>query len=639
MSASARRWGRRVAATLALFALGSLLPVARAQPARAGKDLSIEAPAEVTLGASRPVDIVYAAPAELNAQLLVNVGSLGDPVRIAPDRYRVRYTPPAQKYPQVAIVALLAGDGSRYAWKQLRLLGSAHIAIQSEPGVEVSVRVAGRMFGPVRTDASGLASVPVVIPPGITQAYSIGVDSLGNRTEDATRVDVPDFSRVLTACASGRTDAFWVFAVDQRGQPLPNATLELSAGPLRVKTKAALTPGVYRAELEFPSGVSASDRLEMRAALGKRDRQVGSCELRVPRASASGLELHAPADLTADAERPVRVRLVPKYPSGSLPTPIDIALSVDLGELSQRSIVTAAEVELQWKLPQRFEPGRKATLIARASGLEARAVIALLPGAVHALELSTAAPRSGRDAGADATLVVRARDRHGNPVDGIELRASTLGHLGAFERAEAGRYQASYTAPPGSDKYDRLVVRAEPSGVHASIVLGELHWLQGLFFGVSGGYLTNFARVSGPIVLAQVGMRLPIRALRIDVGLEGGWYTSHYQEDEGEIETEIQAVPLLARADYVIELEPWQLHIYVGPGVMLTRAEVAATGSGRTSSSQVSPLVAAGGGVGLAAGPGRIVFELGYWYARVETENVEGNVGGGSAALGYMVEL
>lgn len=637
MRAGARAWGRRAAATVALYALASLPPVARAQPSSAGQELSIEAPAELTLGASRPIDIVYTAPADLNVRLLVNVGTLGAPVRVAPDRYRIRYTPPTQKYPQVAIVALLASDGSRYAWRQLRLLGSARIAIQSDPGVEVSVRVAGRMFGPVRTDGGGLATVPVVIPPGITQAQSVAVDSLGNRTESATRVDVPEFGRVLSACAAERSDAFWVFAVDQRGQPLPKAALELSAGTLRVRASTALAPGVYRAELEFPSGVSHGDRLQVRAALDKRDRYASSCELQVPQARARGIELHAPAELSADAERPVRVRLVPKYVGGGgAPEPIDIALSVDLGELSRRSILTAAEAELVWNLPRRFEPGRKATLIARASGLEARAVIVLRPGQVHALELSTEAPRAG---GGDATFVVLARDRHGNPVRDVALRATARGQLGAFELGEAGRYRASYTAPQGTDKYDRVVVRTEPSGVHASIVLGELHWLQDVFFGACAGYLTNFARVSGPFVLAQVGMRLPIRALRIDVGLDGGWYSSHHEEDDGATQTEVQAVPLFARADYVIDLQPWQLRIYVGPGVMLTRAEVEAVGSGRTSTSQVSPLVAAGGAVALAAGPGRIVLELGYWYAPVSTDNVEGNAGGASASLGFLAEL
>jgi hypothetical protein len=394
---------------------------------------------------------------------------------------------------------------------------------------------------------------------------------------------------------------------------------------------------VYRADLQIPDDLRTGDQVRMNAVLDSDRKHARGCEVKIPVARARGLDLVVPSEVVVTARPRLPVRVTPLYLAGGRPEPLEISLTIDRGELSRSTLSTVETAELEWTPPRRIEPDQFATLVARAGKLEARARIALLPGPVHVLSISSERPHVREDGAVDSTLVVLARDELDNPVSHVALVATARGRTGAFEAKGPGRYEASYSAPIGGDSHD--VVRVEAaSGVVATITLGEVEWLQGVFFGARGGYLTNFARVAGPLVLAQVGMRLPLRDLQIDVGLDGGWYSSQH-EDSGPISTEVQAMPLLARADYVVDLQPLQLRAYAGPGIMLTRAQVESVNSGRVRTNAVSAMAAAGGGVALALGPGRVVCELGYWYAHVHTDNVEGNVGGATASLGYLAEL
>jgi hypothetical protein len=634
---------KRALAFMALALWLAWVAGASAQPPAAAGRLTIQAPAQLTLASDRETTIEYTAPDASAARLHVNVGTLGTPVRVGPDRWRALYQPPPEKYPQVAIVVLIAADGREFAWSRIALLGSAKIAVRSEPSVEVTVRVESASFGPVRTDLRGKAEIPVVIPPGVTRAVSIASDALGNRTEQMTPVDVPAFGRLLSVCAPGRADAFWVFAVDARGEPLKHAPLVIEAARLRVGKTVPLKAGAYRVQLAVPTDVRTGEVIPLRARLRDDTAHVSTCELNVPSARLEGVAVSTtPAAVVAAEQIEVQVRVEPRYVAGAEAQSVDIQLEVDLGQLSRSLVRTSQPVDLRWTLPASFAGKTHATITAHAGTLASRTKIELKAGPVDELVLALEDPELRADGKSRTTLRVIARDTHGNPVSHAKLMAtSSGGQLGALASKGGGVYEASYRVPGPTHPPEVIEVSDPATGVRERLAVPLGRAERSVFLGARGGYLTNFARVAGPLVVAQVGLRLPLSSVKIDVGIDGGWYSSKHTDEHslGRIETSLSAVPLLARADYVFELSAWELRAFAGPGVLLTSAEVASVLSGSQRSNHVGLLLAGGGGMGREVGPGRLVLELAYWHAPVSTAQVSGNAGGATASLGYLAEL
>ena len=637
-----RRHLAAVGCTLACLVAGGPEAARAQEPVPAPTAIAIRAPTQLTLGIDAQAEIEYTLPAAVGGELRVNVGTLASPVEVGPRQFRVTYTPPGEKYPQVAILALVLEDGSDVAWSRIGLLGSAQIAIQSEPSVEVRVRVEDATYGPVRTDSLGRASVPVVIPPGVNHATSIATDALGNKTEQSTPIAVPSFGRILSACMPQRADAFWVFAVDPRGVPLERARLDLEAAPLRVLGRDVRQAGVYRVRLDVPAGVHEGDIARPVASLSEEPARASTCELRVPIARLEGVALNVDrSTVIATDTTVVKVAVGPRYIAGAEMQAVDVDLDADLGRLSQTKIHTASPVEITWTLPKRLEGKTEAVLAATSGGFSAQVQVTLQPGPANAIRLALGTSDLRADGVSATELSVRVEDAEGNPIADAELTATARGVLSTFEPDEAGGFHAQYRVPNDISPSELIEVRDRKSGLIATLPVSLRRKQSDFYLGARGGYLSNFARVTGPLALVQAGLRLPLRAVRIDVGIDGGFYASSYTDAVSgvAIETKLSAVPLLARADYVFELASWELRAFAGPGVLFSRTQVESVTSGSQRASQASLLLAAGAGVSRVLGPGRLVLDLAYWYAAVSNRNVDGNAGGLNASLGYLAEL
>jgi hypothetical protein len=604
--------------------------------------LEIKAPAQLTLGVDRRAEVEYVLPVGSKAELRVNVGSLGAATEVSPGHYRAAYTPPTQKYPQVAIFALVLEDGSELTWTRVPLFGSAQIAIQSEPSVDVRVRVKDAIFGPVRTDRLGRASVPVVIPPGVNIATSIATDKLGNKSEQQTPIGVPAFSRLLSVCSPDRADAFHVFAVDAEGAPLEHAELSLKAVPLEVEGYASRGAGVYRVRLAVPPGLEAGAIARPLASLTDQPGRESVCELRVPVARLEGVSLQPSAtSVIATDSTAITLKVGPKYVPGAEMQAVDIELSVEVGELSQASVHTATLTEVTWTLPKRFADRSNAVVTAKSAKFNARARVALLAGPVAEIRLDLEQPDLRADGYSTTVLTAHVEDAEGNPVSGAALIAAARGKLERFEHDDQAKlYRSTYRVPRDAAP-EVIEVRDATTGVVGRLAVHLRAPPSEIYLGARGGYLSNFARVTGPLVLAQVGWRLPISGFRLDVGLDGGFYASSYTDAlrGTSIATKLSAVPLLARTDYVLELGRWELRAFAGPGVLFSRTVVASLTSGSQRASQAGLLLAAGSGIGHVLGPGRVVLDLAYWYAPVSSPTAEGNAAGLNASLGYLAEL
>ena len=57
----------------------------------------------------------------------------------------------------------------------LKQKGKTNFAVNSTPNSNVIIRIGDRDFGPVQTDASGKASIPIIAPPEASEATKIKI--------------------------------------------------------------------------------------------------------------------------------------------------------------------------------------------------------------------------------------------------------------------------------------------------------------------------------------------------------------------------------------------------------------------------------------------------------------------------------
>lgn len=182
-------------ASLLVATASSADPVMDPTPVRLGET------GRATLRFERP----ECAQAGSRADVSVNVGEFG-PIREAkPGSYEADYTPPPTRFPQMALVAVWCENApEQMTLVRLPLHGRTTLPVTTEPGSTVEVEVGDETFGPVTADARGYASLPIWVPPGVKEAFVVGRDKRGVRTQARVQVDVPAYNR-LTVVVTPRT--------------------------------------------------------------------------------------------------------------------------------------------------------------------------------------------------------------------------------------------------------------------------------------------------------------------------------------------------------------------------------------------------------------------------------------------------
>src|SRR5207302_1643944 len=150
-------------------------------PVSSGGALELSAPRDVALGRDADAPLSMKKPATGKLALATSTGAIGAATDAGGGRLAASWHAPAAKFPQIAIVAAFAEDGTLLDWTRLRLLGAARVETHSKPFSSVAVTLGDASFGPIQADAKGNASFPVLVP--------------------ATRVAPGGFESVLTAGA------------------------------------------------------------------------------------------------------------------------------------------------------------------------------------------------------------------------------------------------------------------------------------------------------------------------------------------------------------------------------------------------------------------------------------------------------
>lgn len=215
--------------------------------------------------------VVSGGPAELSDLDLpivaVSAGRVADVAPAGLGRFKARYLLPTERWPELGVVFAVI---PRCPLCQTpRALGTAVIPLpvaidlpgHTEPNVQMSVQIAGRTFGPVRSDSTGSFSIPVVVPPGERLASGTSVDKAGNRKVSPIDLHLPPIDTLACAAwppaipADGRSEAHvHCVATDDAGRPLPRAKLEIAARRGKVFPLEPLGEGLYQARYVAPRG-------------------------------------------------------------------------------------------------------------------------------------------------------------------------------------------------------------------------------------------------------------------------------------------------------------------------------------------------------------------------------------------------
>lgn len=138
-------------------------------------------------------------------RLTVNVGELGPPKQIGPATYEASYTPPATKFPQMALLGVWRDGATGPAeFLRLPLHGVTKVPVTSKPGAEVSARIGDAVFGPEVVSPRGTAEISVVVPPGAKDTVILAKVA-GVTTQRTVGLEVPPYSRLAAAINPGAT--------------------------------------------------------------------------------------------------------------------------------------------------------------------------------------------------------------------------------------------------------------------------------------------------------------------------------------------------------------------------------------------------------------------------------------------------
>jgi hypothetical protein len=220
-----------------------------------GRGVTAEVHVSVRDAAGRPTR----APLRIGT----SIGKLTHVEETTPGEYRALFTPPEEKFPQVAIVAAVSVADGAFAAVPLKLFARVTVNGEGEPGASMKLAIDGRDVPPEVIGANGKFAIPLVVPPG-GRASAVATDKLGNQTRREIDLALPPFPRQLLAVvppelpADGRAHAQVVaFAVDARGAPEVKRPPALSADRGTLSAPVQRGPGLFSWTYTAPPGVAS----------------------------------------------------------------------------------------------------------------------------------------------------------------------------------------------------------------------------------------------------------------------------------------------------------------------------------------------------------------------------------------------
>lgn len=242
--------------------------------------LDIRGPRTLVLARTPSIEMSVGRPPNGMPAIHTSAGTVTTPERRQDDgRLYFRYVPPAQRFPQYAILAGLTPEGWTFDWMTIELHGMAQVNTRTKPGSIIVNKVAGKEYGPVRTGADGRAEMAVLTPPGVAHGTTLATDPAGNVSEKQLDFLTPPWSRILALCPR-QGDSVIVLAVDTEGRAKEDETFVVQVSSGTVGELKALAAGVYEAKYEPSSGARGEAKVTIR--IPGEPASVSSCTISGP---------------------------------------------------------------------------------------------------------------------------------------------------------------------------------------------------------------------------------------------------------------------------------------------------------------------------------------------------------------------
>lgn len=596
--------------------------------------LELRAASDAVLGRDAALELTLSVRGDVH--LVTTLGEVGA-ISIRDGVGHARLALPAQRSPAIVVVAAVSPLGAIRDWIAVPLAGQATVKVNTDPRAQVAVQVGSSTFGPVVADARGIASVEIVVPPGVTSGRTIAKDRRGAVTEKEIGLGTRPFPRIVLAC-SPDGQRVEMLSINANGSP---ATIspEVTVGGVPQAARAH-AHGMFEI---VRSADAPADAMRIVATYG--DDIVATCTLHEPPEAPTRLLIEADRAVATAGTGAVMLRIHLAYPSDRPRIVVaQVEAHTDLGTLGP-PVRDGDGWQVEWTIPDAHDDRREATVLARVSlpghrDLDAAVRVELAPGPAQriAVEASRGLTANGHARG---VITVRGYDRWGNAADLAALSGRARGQIGPFMRRPDGARIATYVAPAGASHGDTVELVDRASGLSTRTTI-ELRALPSRYaLELRAGYLSNLGRIGAPIVSVAGWIRLPVLGEHLRAGVELAGYTStvtaRAETTSEDVSARIRTAPILARAGYVTAFGATQVLVAGGLGIAAVATRLESASSGASTSTHVVLAASAVVGARWRLGPGSLGVEIGYLHART-TGAVAGRVGGIVGLIGYTLE-
>ncbi|MDP2305156.1 MAG: Ig-like domain-containing protein [Pseudomonadota bacterium] len=239
-------------------------------PSRSRQLKLVANPAQLTLGVDKTANLDFTlvggepgAVSGVKLALNVSSGAVANVTNLGGGQFNGLYTAPAATSPQVALIAAVdSGDPMRtYGSLAVPLTTKVDQSVTVKPNARVILKVGGREFGPIAADSKGRAKVPIVVPPGTTQAVRVQILPDGTVSEEALDLKLPASRRIalFPTAASIPSDGrlqipVRAMVVTPEGRPDESAQVVFSVTAGAVGPARHEGGGIYIATYTPPNG-------------------------------------------------------------------------------------------------------------------------------------------------------------------------------------------------------------------------------------------------------------------------------------------------------------------------------------------------------------------------------------------------
>jgi hypothetical protein len=646
LSLTAPGWRARAAAPATEPAAPPATTIAMI-PARASLKLGVDKEVDVLINLSGP-DAARFVP----LRALATVGTIDAPLPGAPGHFTAHYHPPADRFPQVAllVVELGAGAARLHCATRIALEGATLFPFHTSGGASVTMRVGDRQFGPVVADRQGHVEIPIDVPPGVRKAEARAVDKSGGARATEVDLQLPPFPRVLLlAPASLEVGSFTeitVSALDEDGAPAAADQLTLTAS-VGLAHPLGGPPGEARFLFEVPLHVGTGAVALAAVAPG---RVAGRAELVVPLRAGPPSHLSITASdrwLVVGDPRPIFLSISSHDRFGNPTSATDVIARVD-GRPTPVELTPAGAATFSVVPPAKYDGRENLMVDATLGEIVASQPLHVTGGPPERLTLQVAATRIVADGKRGTQLRVQAVDGNGTPTSVSGLSWETPeGRIGDVRVPRDGEYLADYVPDRTRAPHRETIAVMASERLRADASFEVVPPPVRLIAGVRTGLFTNFGETVGPAAFVEGLAPLHVPNVHLAVGFSAGYLrgdvTSGGVNGNGTARLETNQFPLLALARLGFSL-PGALEIAaeVDLGWSWGWARVTASPAGVTmidSAIVNAPALGGGGQLTYPLRPGWLT--IGMRYLRIDLgrtsdgDRIDGNSAGLLADLGY----